>query len=125
MLREFELHPDHPEDGCDLVNVDFGPLSWALYEGDKILFVGGFHEEVPCWSFWGAYSKHFKPIHARIIRRGFDEKFRDAPCVRAQHLVETTNDHGMKLARFMGAKCEGVMQKYYNGRDYAIFAKVK
>lgn len=125
ILKSFELHPDHPERCEDLLKVQFGNFSWAGYYDDKLIFVGGFNEEVPCWSFWGAYSVHFKPIHARFIRRGFDQKFAEAPCVRAHHLVNVTNDHGMKLARFMGGKLEGIMEKYYNGGDYAIFARVK
>jgi hypothetical protein len=34
-------------------------------------------------------------------------------------------EHGERFAKMLGFECEGVMRKYYKGRDYKLFARVK
>lgn len=34
-------------------------------------------------------------------------------------------EHGERFAKMLGFECEGVMRKYYKGRDYKLFARIR
>lgn len=122
---EFVPHLDQGE-----INNGFDPLignphAYCVRVEGEVIFIGGFIEDSPCWSFIGGYSQYFEPIHMRYIRREFKKCFQALPCDRAHHLVCVENKSAMRLTKLLGAELECVMKKYYNGDDYAIFAMVK
>ena len=121
----FEPHADHQFQEFDNNLIQYGPHCYAGFWNDELIFMGGFVKDDPCWQFWGVYSEAFKPIHARHIMRECRREFKQVPCDRAHHLVYMDDVTGHMLAKFMGAELEGVMKKYYNGLDYAIYAMVK
>ena len=34
-------------------------------------------------------------------------------------------EHGERFAKMLGFECEGVMRKYYKGRNYKLFARIR
>lgn len=103
----------------------YGEYAFAGYCDGVLICLGGFYESVPCWDFWGVFTENFKPIHARAVKKFFQSKFNELPIDRAHHFVEYGSVTGHMMAKFVGADLEGVMKKYYNGKDFAIYAMVK
>ena len=44
---------------------------------------------------------------------------------RVEMTVLSGFKHGERFAEMLGFECEGVMRKYYKGKDYKLYARVK
>lgn len=124
-IKEFEPHPDQGEVSGDVDKFTLGDYSYAVCHDGKLIFMGGLIEGDPCWSFWGVYSKYFRPIHVRYLKNHFKLEFDKAPCDRAHHLIPQNHVTAHLLTHVLGAEVEGVLKKYMHGQDYALYAMVK
>lgn len=124
-MRKFVPHVDQNMNNVDINLVASLPNGYCARRDGKIIFVGGFVENIPCWDFWGAYSQYFEPKDMRYLRRQFKKEFNKMPCDRAQHLVEADYESAVKLTKLLGAKIDGILEKYYDGDDYILFSVVK
>ena len=59
------------------------------------------------------------------FRKMLDEGMERTGTERIEMSVLASFDHGERFAKLLGFECEGVMRKYYKGRDYKLFARVK
>lgn len=125
IVKDFEMHPEHNESSDELLNVVPNDLSWAGYADDKLIFIGGFLQDGIDWLFWGAYSKFFKPVHGRFVRKQFDVLLDLVPCGEVSHLVKVGDRTGEMLARFMGAKRSGIVENYCDGEDFNLYVRAK
>lgn len=61
----------------------------------------------------------------RQFRKIIEDGMNKTGLERLEMSVLASFDHGERFAKLLGFECEGVMRKYYKGRDYKLFARVK
>ena len=61
----------------------------------------------------------------RKIRKLLDDGMKKTGMERIEISVLEGFEHGERFAQMLGFECEGVMRKYYKGRNYKLFARVK
>lgn len=127
LQQSVELHPDHPQEDVQAIrSTNFGNEAHVLYNDSKPFFIGGFLDHGGgVASFFGGYTVHFRPIHAREVKKRFDMYFRTMPYHRVQHFIKPSNIAGQRLAQFMGTQYEGTLRKYDGENDYDLYARVK
>ena len=59
------------------------------------------------------------------FRKMLDDGMEKTGMERIEMQVLADFNHGERFAKLLGFECEGVMRKYYKGRDYKLFARVK
>lgn len=59
------------------------------------------------------------------LRKLLNEGMKRTGMERIEMSVLDSFKHGERFAQMLGFECEGVMRKYYKGRDYKLFARVK
>ena len=59
------------------------------------------------------------------FRKLLDDGMEKTGMERIEMQVLDGFEHGERFAKMLGFECEGVMRKYYKGRDYKLFARVK
>lgn len=61
----------------------------------------------------------------RKIRKLLDDGMERTGMERIEISVLEEFEHGERFAKMLGFELEGVMRKYYKGRNYKLFARVK
>lgn len=59
------------------------------------------------------------------FRKLLDDGMDKTGMERIEISVMSGFEHGERFAQMLGFECEGVMRKYYKGKDYKLFARVK
>lgn len=59
------------------------------------------------------------------FRKMLDDGMNRIGIERIEMQVLSGFEHGERFAQMLGFECEGVMRKYYKGKDYKLFARVK
>ena len=59
------------------------------------------------------------------FRKMLDDGMKRTGLERIEMQVLDGFDHGERFAKMLGFECEGVMRKYYKGRNYKLFARVR
>ena len=59
------------------------------------------------------------------FRKMLDDGMERIGIERVEMQVLSGFEHGERFAQMLGFECEGVMRKYYKGKDYKLFARVK
>lgn len=102
------------------------PWSFAAIDGDEVLGCAGVYEvwegRALAWALIGKTSgRHFKAIHRAVAGFLAQAKWR-----RIEMVVDAQFDAGIRWARLLGMKQEGLMRAYGpDGKDYYLFAKVQ
>ena len=100
-------------------------VALACVRGPTIIAMGGITQ---IWEgrglVWGLLSPSIHatmvPIH-RIVSRGLDN------CIfkRVEAQVAVEHEEGHRWMSLLGFEREGVMRKFWKGRDYALYARVR
>ena len=59
------------------------------------------------------------------FRKMLDDGMKRTGLERIEMQVLDGFEHGERFAKMLGFECEGVMRKYYKGRNYKLFARVR
>ena len=110
-------------------NLECENLSFTAIADNSFICSGGI---VPMWhgvfEGWviGSNKIWDHPIMAaRTIRKGLDQLYQDNNIVRLQTAVRADFPMGVKFAKWLGFKNEGLMKKYdMEGKDFYRFARV-
>lgn len=102
-----------------------GGMALAAVSDGRIVGIAGIFER---WqdvgTAWALLSENF-PDHRftafRLMKRALDV----SPLVRIEAQVAQGHEEGERLLRHLGFKEEGVMRKFWQGRDYTLFARVR
>ena len=102
---------------------------FTLVDGEEINGVFGFIEiykgRVVVFSFISAKAgKHLLSLTKRL-RKMIDDGMERTGTERVEMEVVSGFIHGERFAKLLGFECEGVMRKYYRGKDYKLYARVK
>lgn len=116
--------------GMELNEVSLGiairsGLSLAAVHNGQILGVGGVAEQWPGRGIvWGLLSKgigvKMAPVHKAVMRA-----LEICPMNRVEAYVLNSHKAGHRWMKMLGFKKEGVMKKYWQDHDFAVYARVK
>lgn len=74
------------------------------------------------WGYLGADCGRALPVMTKEIRRQIRGMAVEFP--RMEAYAERHHAEGHRWLKLLGFKQEGLMRKFYNGRDYVLYAKV-
>lgn len=102
-----------------------GGMALAGVDGDKIVGMAGIFER---WSgvglAWALLAEDFAAYRLsafRIMKRALDV----SPLVRVEAHVAAGHIEGERLLDHLGFAREGTMRKFWQDRDYSLFARVR
>lgn len=102
-----------------------GP-SWAVRLDGRVVAIGG---HTPVWAgrtvLWGFLGANCGPAlraMTKEIRREVAGMAVEFP--RMEAYAERGHVNGHQWLKLLGFRSEGLMRKFYNGRDYVLYAKV-
>lgn len=130
MALELEVHKGQegqaPLSAENLFKLIASGPAWAVRLDGKLVAIGG---HSPVWPgrtvLWGYLGSNCGPalaVMTKEVRRQLREMTVEFP--RMEAYAERHHDEGHRWLRLLGFKREGLMRKFYNGRDYVIYAKV-
>jgi len=104
--------------------IDAG-VSLACVQGARILAFGGIAEQWPGRGIlWGLLTDSigatFTPVH-RIVRRALDT----TALKRVEAHVDVNHAEAVRWIELLGFTREGVMRSFWNGYDFALYARVR
>jgi len=110
-------------------NLEYENLSFTAITDNSFICSGGI---VPMWQGvfegWviGSNKIWDHPVlAARTIKKGLNQLYLDNNITRLQTAVRADFPMGMKFAKWLGFKNEGLMKKYdMEGKDFYRFARV-
>lgn len=77
------------------------------------------------WTVNGKLVKKYPITFHKLIRRWLECYQNTYGLNRIQALVDPMNYTNVRWIEALGFKREGIMKKYYNGKDYCLYAKVE
>jgi|TARA_R100001530_G_scaffold25601_1_gene20640 hypothetical protein len=120
------MDPDH----FDIFNnLEFQDKSFTAVKDNSFICSGGI---VPMWhgvfEGWVIGSNKiwdYPLLAARTIRKGLDKLYQEHEIVRLQTAVRSDFPKGIRFAKWLGFKEEGLMKKYdIEGKDFIRFARI-
>jgi hypothetical protein len=101
-----------------------GP-AFACVDGGVLAVLG----IIPVWEdrslAWGVLSArigaNMLPIH-RAVLRGLDTLF---VVRRVEAYVAADHPEGFRWMKLLGFECEGMMRRFHNNKDFALFSRIK
>jgi hypothetical protein len=127
-IDELEIQPEQKH---ELENSAFMKIEdcFTLVKDDEVVGIFGFCEmykgRVVVFAFISKKaSKHMFSLVKKLkllIEDGMNKTQAD----RVEMEVLDGFKHGERFAEMLGFECEGVMRKYYKGRDYKLYARVR
>jgi hypothetical protein len=136
IIRRFELSDIdklevQPEQKHELENSAFMKIEdcFTLVKCDEVVGIFGFCEmhkgRVMVFSFIsGKASKHMFSL-VKKLRKLIEDGVEKTNTDRLEMEVLSGFKHGERFAEMLGFECEGVMRKYYKGKDYKLYARVR
>lgn len=102
-----------------------GGMALAGVDGDQIVGMAGiFQRWADVGMAWALLSEDF-PAHRlsafKIMKRALDV----SPLLRIEAHVAEGHEEGERLLGHLGFEKEGVMRKFWQGRDYSLYARVR
>lgn len=101
--------------------------AWAVRRNGKLVAIGGHTPVWPgrtvVWGFLGADCGPALPVMTKEVRRQIKRLHVDFP--RLEAYTERHHEAGHRWLKLLGFKHEGIMRKFYNGTDYALYGKVE
>lgn len=102
-----------------------GP-AWAVRLDGRVVAIGGHTPVWPgrtiLWGYLGADCGPALRAMTKEVKREVAEMTVEFPRVEAY--AERNHVNGHQWLKMLGFKSEGLMRKFYNGRDYVLYAKV-
>lgn len=102
-----------------------GGMALAAVDGDRIVGMAGIFER---WTdvglAWALLSDDFASHRLsafKLMKRALDV----SPLIRIEAHVATGHLEGERLLDHLGFAKEGIMGKFWQGRDYSLFARVR
>lgn len=103
--------------------------SFTLEDQGKVVGVFGFVEggggRGIVFSFISRDAGPYMLKMARKLKHLIDDGMSKTNIERLEITVLESFDHGKRFAELLGFECEGVMRKYYKGKDYKLYARVR
>jgi hypothetical protein len=130
MALELEAHEGQagqaPLSAENLFRLAAGGPSWAVRLDGRLVAIGGHTPVWPgrtiLWGYLGANCGPALPVMTKEIRRQIGDMRVEFP--RMEAYAERHHAEGHRWLKLLGFKQEGLMRKFYNGRDYVLYAKV-
>lgn len=130
MLRLLDLQPAQrlvsgAMTEADLLNAMRSGTAIAAVEAGRVLAIGGVFS---AWEgrgvVWGLLSADIGaamlPIHRAVIRG-----LAASPYRRLEAHVEASHVEGHRWITALGFDLEGVMRQFWQGRDYALYSRIR
>jgi len=100
-------------------------VSLACVQGPRVLAFGGIAEQWPDRGIlWGLLADSigatFTPVH-RVVRRALDT----TALKRVEAHVDVNHAEAVRWIELLGFTREGVMRSFWNGYDFALYARVR
>lgn len=103
--------------------------SFTLEEDGKVIGVFGLYDtgcgRGQLFSYISKEAGSYMLKMVRQLKALIDEGMKKTNIVRLEFTVLEDFEHGNRFAKMLGFECEGVMRKYYKGRNYKLYARVK
>lgn len=61
----------------------------------------------------------------KSLKRLIEDGLKKTGIDRLEMEVMSGFKHGERFAEMLGFECEGVMRKYYKGKDYKLYARIR
>lgn len=102
-----------------------GP-AWAVRLDGRVVAIGGHTPVWPgrtiLWGYLGADCGPALAVMTKEIRRQVRDMLVEFP--RMEAYAERNHAEAHRWLKLLGFKSEGLMRKFYNDRDYVLYAKV-
>jgi hypothetical protein len=102
-----------------------GGLALAAVEGDRIYGMAGIYEVWPdrglAWALLAQDAGSKMLVLHRLAQRALDV----CPLRRVEADVLDTHEEGHRWMRLLGFRNEGMRRRYWQGADYALYARVR
>ena len=102
-----------------------GP-AWAVRLDGRVVAIGGHTPVWPgrtiLWGYLGADCGPALAVMTKEIKRQVRDMLVEFP--RMEAYAERNHAEAHRWLKLLGFKSEGLMRKFYNGRDYVLYAKV-
>ena len=96
----------------------------GVADGRVVGMAGIFQRWEGVGTAWALLAEDF-PAHRfsafKLMKRALDA----SPLIRIEAQAVAGHDDGERLLRHLGFRKEGVMRKFWQGRDYSLFARVQ
>lgn len=130
MTRDLDIQPAQRQLWPDMTEADVARsiaagYAFAAYRGTKILAIGGIARfDADRGLVWGVLSgsigRDFVGMHAAV-----KQALAAAPFMRIEAQIENSFAPGHRWIKALGFEQEGLMRKYWRGRDFMLYAKVR
>lgn len=130
MIDQIDVQPAQQAIGAEL---DYAALKrllaighgFAAVDGDRVYGILGAYE---IWRdraiAWALLSRDIGPAMTPL-HRSVQRWFRMAPWSRIEAHIDPSHDAAGKWAAMLGFEREGLMRKFFNGRDFDLWARTK
>lgn len=100
--------------------------AWAVRLDGRVVAIGGHTPVWPgrtiLWGYLGADCGPALAVMTKEIRRQVRDMLVEFP--RMEAYAERNHAEAHRWLKLLGFKSEGLMRKFYNDRDYVLYAKV-
>lgn len=109
----------------DLASFIGAGLALAVVKDGEVLALGGIVEKWPGYAtIWGLLSGSIGATFP-LLHRGVCRALVSSPWARIEAHVAVEHEAGHRWMGMLGFQKEGVMRKFWQGRDFALYARVK
>ena len=102
-----------------------GGMALAGVQGEKIIGMAGIFERWAgvgvAWALLSVDLPSYRLTAFKLMKRALDV----SPLVRVEAHVASGHEEGERLLRHLGFTKEGVMRKFWQARDYDLYARVR
>lgn len=102
-----------------------GGMALAAMDGEKIIGMAGIFQRWEnvglAWALLADDFPTYKLAAFRLMKRALDV----SPLIRIEAHVASGHAEGERLLDHLGFAKEGVMRKYWQGRDHDLYARVR
>lgn len=99
--------------------------AWAAVDGTAPLALGGLSPQTDTRAVvWGVLSDSIG-ANMTLIHREVRRRLAVAAFERIEAHIALDHDEGHRWIRLLGFEQEGVMRKFFQGRDFALYARVR
>lgn len=102
---------------------------FTLEKDGDVLGIFGFYEiykgRVIVFAFISKKASRHMFALVKKLKRIIEDGIEKTKADRLEMEVVSGFKHGERFAEMLGFDCEGVMRKYYKGRDYKLYSRIR
>lgn len=127
----YEIVPQPAQAGVDrttlaaTIKEGLGFSLAALKHGQLVVLAGVAPRHPGVGVAWAVLSSDLTAREFLTIHRATDRAMKASVFDRIEAYASMDHEPSIRWLEILQFKCEGVMRKFHNGKDFALFAKVK